>query len=76
MHNGSEAIRAVHSENNIAYQEDLHIIQTNLSAVFCIKPGSGKTMILAGKGSIINISSMALQYGIPYVLPTRRPNRL
>jgi NAD(P)-dependent dehydrogenase (short-subunit alcohol dehydrogenase family) len=44
------------------------IIQTNLTAVFVISREVVKRMITAGSGSIINISSMASQYGIPYVI--------
>ena len=44
------------------------IIQTNLTAVFVISREVVKRMITAGGGSIINISSMASQYGIPYVI--------
>lgn len=44
------------------------IIQTNLSAVFAISRETVKYMTEAGSGSIINISSMASQYGIPFVI--------
>lgn len=44
------------------------IIQTNLTAVFVISREVVKRMITAGRGSIVNISSMASQYGIPYVI--------
>ncbi|HMG10781.1 MAG TPA: SDR family oxidoreductase [Mucilaginibacter sp.] len=44
------------------------IIQTNLTAVFVISREVVKRMITTGGGSIINISSMASQYGIPYVI--------
>jgi NAD(P)-dependent dehydrogenase (short-subunit alcohol dehydrogenase family) len=44
------------------------IIQTNLSAVFSISREVVKKMIGAGNGSIVNISSMASQYGIPEVI--------
>ncbi|WP_184542106.1 SDR family NAD(P)-dependent oxidoreductase [Mucilaginibacter sp. FT3.2] len=44
------------------------IIQTNLTAVFVISREVVKHMIAAGRGNIVNISSMASQYGIPYVI--------
>jgi NAD(P)-dependent dehydrogenase (short-subunit alcohol dehydrogenase family) len=45
-----------------------NIIQTNLLAVFTISREVSKSMINAGIGSILNISSMAAQYGIPKVI--------
>lgn len=45
-----------------------HIIQTNLQSVFSISREVVKKMILKKKGVIINISSMASQYGIPKVI--------
>ncbi|MEO7216359.1 SDR family oxidoreductase [Mucilaginibacter sp.] len=44
------------------------IIQTNLTAVFVLSREVVKHMAAAGSGSIVNISSMASQYGIPYVI--------
>ncbi|MFC6998190.1 SDR family NAD(P)-dependent oxidoreductase [Rufibacter roseus] len=44
------------------------IIQTNLTAVFALSREVAKIMIAQGSGSIINISSMAAQYGIPKVV--------
>lgn len=44
------------------------VIQTNLSSVFAISREVVKKMIEAGKGCIVNISSMAAQYGIPKVI--------
>ena len=44
------------------------IIQTNLIAVFSLSREVVKHMIKRGSGSIINISSMASQYGIPYII--------
>lgn len=44
------------------------IIQTNLVSVFSLSREVAKHMLKAGGGSIINISSMASQYGIPYVI--------
>ncbi|WDF78676.1 SDR family NAD(P)-dependent oxidoreductase [Mucilaginibacter sp. AW1-7] len=44
------------------------IIQTNLVAVFALSREVIKNMLTAGCGSIVNVSSMAAQYGIPYVI--------
>ncbi len=44
------------------------IIQTNLTSVFVLSREIVKQMTTVGSGSIINISSMASQYGIPYVI--------
>ncbi|PWS32839.1 SDR family NAD(P)-dependent oxidoreductase [Pedobacter paludis] len=44
------------------------VIQTNLSSVFAISREVVKKMIDAKSGSIVNISSMAAQYGIPKVI--------
>lgn len=44
------------------------VIQTNLSSVFAVSREVVKKMIDVGKGSIVNISSMAAQYGIPKVI--------
>lgn len=45
------------------------IIQTNLTAVFVLSREVVKHMLAKGiKGSIVNISSMASQYGIPKVI--------
>ncbi|TKB96617.1 SDR family oxidoreductase [Pedobacter cryotolerans] len=44
------------------------IIQINLSAVFAISREVVKKMLISKKGSIVNISSMASQYGIPKVI--------
>jgi NAD(P)-dependent dehydrogenase (short-subunit alcohol dehydrogenase family) len=44
------------------------IITTNLSAVFSLSREVVKQMLKQGKGSIINISSMAAQYGLPKVI--------
>ncbi|MET1056168.1 MAG: SDR family oxidoreductase [Pedobacter sp.] len=48
--------------------EFLHVIQTNVLAVFAISREVAKVMNSAGSGSIVNISSMAAQYGIPKVI--------
>lgn len=44
------------------------IITTNLSSVFSISREVVKQMLKQEKGSIINISSMAAQYGLPRVI--------
>ena len=44
------------------------VVQTNLHAVFSMSREVVKQMLLSGGGSIINISSMAAQYGIPKVI--------
>ena len=49
-------------------QDFQQIIQTNLSSVFALSREVVKYMTAAGSGSIVNISSMASQYGIPYVI--------
>lgn len=45
-----------------------NILLTNVTAVFTISREVVKHMIARGRGSIINISSMASQYGIPKVI--------
>jgi NAD(P)-dependent dehydrogenase (short-subunit alcohol dehydrogenase family) len=45
-----------------------NILLTNVTAVFALSREVVKHMIPRGKGSIINISSMASQYGIPKVI--------
>ena len=49
-------------------EDFMSIIQTNLISIFAISREVVKFMIPKGKGSIINISSMASQYGIPKVI--------
>lgn len=44
------------------------VIMTNLNAVFAMSREVVKQMIKQGGGSIINISSMAAQYGLPRVI--------
>jgi NAD(P)-dependent dehydrogenase (short-subunit alcohol dehydrogenase family) len=44
------------------------IITTNLNSVFAISREVVKKMLPQGSGSIINISSMAAQYGLPKVI--------
>ncbi len=45
-----------------------NIIQTNVLSVFAISREVAKGMIEKGEGAIVNISSMAAQYGIPKVI--------
>ncbi|WP_207494777.1 SDR family NAD(P)-dependent oxidoreductase [Aridibaculum aurantiacum] len=49
-------------------EEFQRIILTNVTAVFALSREVTKVMVEAGKGSIINISSMASQYGLPKVI--------
>jgi NAD(P)-dependent dehydrogenase (short-subunit alcohol dehydrogenase family) len=49
-------------------EEFQNVITTNLSAVFTISREVVKQMQKQGTGNIINISSMAAQYGIPKVI--------
>ena len=44
------------------------VLHTNVKAVFTLSREVVKTMLPLGKGNIINISSMASQYGIPKVI--------
>jgi NAD(P)-dependent dehydrogenase (short-subunit alcohol dehydrogenase family) len=44
------------------------VILTNLTAVFALSREVVKAMLTQKSGCIINISSMAAQYGIPYVI--------
>lgn len=44
------------------------VITTNLTAVFSVSREVVKQMLKQGSGSIINISSMAAQYGLPKVI--------
>ncbi|MBL7740803.1 MAG: SDR family oxidoreductase [Chitinophagaceae bacterium] len=49
-------------------EEFQNIITTNLCSVFAISREVVKQMLKQGNGSIINISSMAAQYGLPKVI--------
>jgi NAD(P)-dependent dehydrogenase (short-subunit alcohol dehydrogenase family) len=49
-------------------QDFQNIIQTNLTSVFVLSREVVKHMTPTCSGSIVNISSMASQYGIPYVI--------
>jgi NAD(P)-dependent dehydrogenase (short-subunit alcohol dehydrogenase family) len=57
--------KPIHDVTDEEYQK---VILTNQVAVFTISREISKIMLKAGKGSIINISSMASQYGIPLVI--------
>lgn len=52
----------------VSDEEFARIINTNVNAVFAISREAVKHMKAAGSGSIINISSMAAQYGLPKVI--------
>jgi NAD(P)-dependent dehydrogenase (short-subunit alcohol dehydrogenase family) len=49
-------------------EEFQSVITTNLSSVFSMSREVVKQMLVQGSGSIINISSMAAQYGLPRVI--------
>lgn len=49
-------------------EEFLNILHTNVVALFAVSREVAKVMKENGSGSIINISSMAAQYGIPKVI--------
>ncbi|MEO6523112.1 MAG: SDR family oxidoreductase [Mucilaginibacter sp.] len=53
---------------DVTDEEFQRIVQTNMNAVFAISREVTKGMLATGAGCIINISSMAAQYGIPYVI--------
>jgi NAD(P)-dependent dehydrogenase (short-subunit alcohol dehydrogenase family) len=46
----------------------MKVIQTNVLSVFSLSREVVKAMLIKGSGCIINISSMAAQYGIPKVI--------
>ena len=52
----------------VSDEEFQKIMHTNVTAMFAISREVVKCMIKNGSGSIINISSMASQYGIPKVI--------
>jgi NAD(P)-dependent dehydrogenase (short-subunit alcohol dehydrogenase family) len=52
----------------VSDEEFDYILHTNLKAVFALSREVVKTMLPRRKGNIINISSMASQYGIPKVI--------
>jgi NAD(P)-dependent dehydrogenase (short-subunit alcohol dehydrogenase family) len=49
-------------------EEFLQVLQTNVAAVFCLSRETVKVMMKNKNGTIINISSMAAQYGLPKVI--------
>lgn len=59
-----------HKQNftEVTDEEFEQVIQTNLTAVFVLSREVAKEMLKHRSGVIINISSMAAQYGIPYVI--------
>lgn len=52
----------------VSDDEFQRVVQTNLNSVFTISREVTKCMLAKGGGCIINISSMAAHYGIPYVI--------
>lgn len=53
---------------DVTDEEFAGILHTNLQSVFAVCREVARVMIPQGKGNIINISSMAAQYGIPKVI--------
>lgn len=53
---------------DVTDEEFQQVLTTNLCSVFAISREVTRQMLLRKKGSIINISSMAAQYGIPKVI--------
>lgn len=53
---------------DVTDEDFINIINTNLVAVFSLSREVVKQMLVQGSGSIVNISSMAAQYGIPKVI--------
>src|ERR1700733_10027116 len=56
------------SFTDVSDEEFQQVILTNLTSVFVLSREVAKTMLPQKSGCIINISSMAAQYGIPYVI--------
>jgi NAD(P)-dependent dehydrogenase (short-subunit alcohol dehydrogenase family) len=52
----------------VSDEEFQRIVQTNVNSVFTVSREVVKIMLEKGAGTIVNISSMAAQYGIPYVI--------
>jgi len=52
----------------VSDEDFAQVIQTNLTSVFVLSREVAKVMLPLKSGCIINISSMAAQYGIPYVI--------
>lgn len=53
---------------DVTDEDFLQVLNTNVMAVFSLSREVSKCMVEKGSGSIINISSMASQYGIPKVI--------
>jgi NAD(P)-dependent dehydrogenase (short-subunit alcohol dehydrogenase family) len=53
---------------DVTDQEFFGILHTNVLSVFALSREVSRTMITQRKGNIINISSMASQYGLPKVI--------
>jgi NAD(P)-dependent dehydrogenase (short-subunit alcohol dehydrogenase family) len=53
---------------DVTDEEFQKIIHTNVNSVFSLSREVAKSMVSKKSGSIINISSMAAQYGIPAVI--------
>ncbi|AOW20568.1 SDR family NAD(P)-dependent oxidoreductase [Urechidicola croceus] len=53
---------------DVTDEEFLRIIHTNILSVFAVSREVVKVMKVNGSGSIVNISSMASQYGLPRVI--------
>jgi NAD(P)-dependent dehydrogenase (short-subunit alcohol dehydrogenase family) len=53
---------------DVTDEEFERILHTNLRSVFAISREVVRVMLPRGRGNIINISSMAAQYGIPKVI--------
>jgi NAD(P)-dependent dehydrogenase (short-subunit alcohol dehydrogenase family) len=53
---------------DVTDEEFQQVITTNLCSVFAVSREVVKEMLKKGSGSIINISSMAAQYGLPRVI--------
>lgn len=53
---------------DVTNEDFQNIILTNLTSVFCLTREVTKVMLKHQSGSIINISSMAAQYGLPKVI--------
>ncbi len=56
------------SFTDVTDEEFQQVILTNLTSVFVLSREVAKAMLPHNSGCIINISSMAAQYGIPYVI--------
>lgn len=52
----------------VSDEEFQRVIQTNVNAVFALSREVAKVMLPHKRGAIVNISSMASQYGIPKVI--------